>query len=86
MRHLVTPNATQQMLRHRVRLTDVLKTISQSEQHSMQDGRHIAERYTSSGSLLRVVYIRRPYPVIITVLWVQECPEMFLVIKEQQNH
>ena len=68
MRHLVTPNATQQMRRYRVRLTDVLRTISRSEQHSMQDGRHVAERCTASGSLLRVVYVRRPYPVIITVV------------------
>ena len=68
MRHLMTPNATQQLRRHRVRLTDVLKTISRSEHHFMQDGRHIAERCTASGSLLRVVYLRRPYPVIITVV------------------
>ena len=43
MRHLVTPNATQQMLRHRVRLTDILETISRSEHHFMQGTGHDPE-------------------------------------------
>lgn len=72
MRHLMTPNATQKMRRHRVRLTDILRTITQSAAHCMQDGRHVAERRTSSGGLLRVVDLRRPYPVIIIVLLAPE--------------
>ena len=86
MRHLVTPNATQQMRRYHVRLTDVLETISRSEQHSMQGRRHVAERRTASGELLRVVYLRRPYPVIITVLRVQELPKVLPATEEQQNY
>ena len=68
MRHHLTPHATNQMRRHRVRLTDILHTLSQPDLHSVQDGRHIAERRTSSGCLLRVVYLLRPHPVVITVL------------------
>ncbi len=82
MRHHLTPHATNQMRRHRVRLTDILHTLSQPDLHSIQDGRHIAERRTSSGCLLRVVYLLRPYPVVITVLRISDpgVPEIGSVV------
>ena len=72
MRHHLTPHATNQMRRHRVRLTDILRTVTEPDLHFVENGRHTAERRTASGYLLRVVYLLRPHPVVITVLRMAE--------------
>ena len=69
MKHHLTPHATHQMRRGRIQLTAILKTLAHPDQRAVQaDGRQVAERRLSSTELLRVVFMLRPHPVVITVL------------------
>jgi hypothetical protein len=74
MRQHLTPHATNQMRRHCLRLTDILKALAHPDRHFVKDGRQVAERRTPSGDLLQVVYVRRPHPVVITVRRVPMSP------------
>ena len=69
MKHHMTPHATHQMRRGRIQLTAILETLAHPDQCAVQDGgRQMAERRISSNELLRVVFMLRPHPVVITVL------------------
>ena len=69
MKHHLTPHATHQMRRGRIELTAILKTLAHPDQCAVQaGGRQVAERRVSSTELLRVVFVLRPHPVVITVL------------------
>ncbi|WP_407541025.1 hypothetical protein Q0M94_06420 [Deinococcus radiomollis] len=78
----MTPHATNQMRRHRLRLTDILRTISGPDLHFIETGRHTAERRIASGCLLRVVYLLRPHPVVITTLRLPSVGQQALADKE----